>query len=189
MTCAPSPGKFNVVSGRTFTVRSPCRIADLHTLVEPPAHGTLTPTSDGFIYQSHAGYVGPDAFTYTSTRRGRVSEPIRAELNVVAPRVKTAAPKFTVAPGRLRLDRHGRVTLRGTCDRECTVKVRVRVKLTSGRVVNGRLVGGHASAGGQVKLVLKRGKLPPRRKVAWARISGTAVGADGRERAVRLTLR
>jgi hypothetical protein len=69
------------------------------------------------------------------------------------------------------------------------VRLRVRVKLTSGRIVNGRLVQARASAGGQVKLALQRGKLPPRRKVAWMRVSGTAVGADGRERAVKLTLR
>ena len=120
---------------------------------------------------------------------GRTSEVMRVDLNVIPPRLKPGAPKLTLAAGVLKLDKRGRVTVRGTCDRECVVRLRVRVKLTSGRIVNGRLVRARASAGGQVKLVLQRGKLPPRRKVAWARVSGAAVGADGRERAVKLTLR
>lgn len=102
---------------------------------------------------------------------------------------RSAAPRLTLKGGRLKLDKRGRVTVRGTCDRACTVTLRVRVKLTSGRVIVGRAVRAQAAAGGAVKLRLRRGALPPRRKVAWARVSGKVVGADGRSRAVRIKLR
>lgn len=189
LSCHSLMSVITLTQARLTRVPQRCPGAVSFELVTPPAHGTVT-TGPFLSYQSAAGYVGPDSFTYRALgAEGRTSEVVRVDLNVIPPWVKPGAPKLTLAAGVLKLDKRGRVTVRGTCDRECVVRLRVRVKLTSGRIVNGRLVRARASAGGQVKLVLQRGKLPPRRKVAWARVSGAAVGADGRERAVKLTLR
>ena len=189
LSCHSPISVITLRQARLTRVPQRCPGAVTFELVTPPAHGTVT-TGPFLSYQSAAGYVGPDSFTYRALgAEGRTSEVVRVDLNVIPPWVKPGAPKLTLAAGVLKLDKRGRVTVRGTCDRECVVRLRVRVKLTSGRIVNGRLVRARASAGGQVKLVLQRGKLPPRRKVAWARVSGAAVGADGRERAVKLTLR
>ena len=189
VACSSPLSVVTVIQGRSVRMPYYCAGASHFELVSPPAHGTVT-TAPAVAYQSVAGYVGPDSFSFRAvSASGRTSDVIRVDLNVIAPRVKPAAPKLTLAPGTLKLDKRGRVTVRGTCDRECVVRLRVRVKLTSGRIVNGRLVRARASAGGQVKLALQRGKLPPRRKVAWMRVSGMAVAADGRERAVKLTLR
>ena len=142
-------------------------------------------------YRAPGGYVGPDTFTFraVSSRDGRASAPVRVTLSVVPGTGRPKAPTLTLTGGTLKLDKRGRVTVRGTCDRACIVSLRVRVKLRSGRVISGRLVRAQAAAGGAVTLKLRRGKLPARRKIAWVRVSGKAVGADARSRAVLIRLR
>ncbi|MDA0181450.1 hypothetical protein OJ997_14190 [Solirubrobacter phytolaccae] len=191
---SPTSSPLTVQTARSTSVGYSCHVGVDHMeLVDAPAHGTVTIASGtrrAVSYRSAAGYVGPDTFTFRAvSREGRVSAPIRVTVAVVAAMPRPAAPKLTLAAGTLKLDRRGRVTVRGTCDRACTVSLRVRVKLGSGRVISGRLVRAQAAAGGAVTLRLKRGTLPPRRTVAWARVSGKAVGADGRTRGVRIKLR
>jgi hypothetical protein len=159
-------------------------------VVEPAAHGTATVDRSVVVYTPARDYAGPDTFAYRWIGRdGGSSDTMRVTLNVIAAPPRPAAPRFILVPGRLRLDRRGRVTVAGTCDRACTLTLRVRIKLHTGRVIEGRTVRANAGAGGAVKLRLRRGKLPARRKVAWARVSGQATGADGRTRAVLLKLR
>ena len=87
------------------------------------------------------------------------------------------------------MDRRGRTLLRGTCDRSCVVKLRVRVKLDSGRTVNGKFVTALAQPGGAIRLRLTRGKVPVKRRIASARIAGTLRGPDGRTRAFKVSVR
>ena len=102
--------------------------------------------------------------------------------------VRSAAPKLTVRT-RPRLDRRGRATLRATCDRSCVVKLRLRLKLDTGRTVDGRAATASAPAGGAVRLRLSRGKVPPKRRIASARIVGKVRGPDGRERTFTQSVR
>ncbi|RKQ91326.1 WD40 repeat protein [Solirubrobacter pauli] len=190
----PAATPLTVTTDRASSVAYSCSagVARME-LVEAPAHGAVTIGAGGrraLTYRSAAGYVGPDTFTFRAvSRSGGVSAPVRVTVDVVARAPRPAAPRLTLTGGKLRLDKRGRVTVRGTCDRACIVSLRVRVKLTSGRVISGRRVRAQAAAGGAVKLKLRRGALPPRRKVAWVRVSGKAVGADGRSRAVLIKLR
>jgi hypothetical protein len=75
------------------------------------------------------------------------------------------------------MERHGRTRLRGRCNYACTVAIRVRTRLTTGRVIRGPLVKRTAPAGGTLDIRLKRGKLPPRRRAARSAIAGTVKGS------------
>lgn len=179
---------------RPLSIAHTCRsFVERVELVDAPAHGAVTVGAGPrfpLSYRSVPGYVGQDTFSFRAVGRdGSHGAPVRVTVDVVAGPVKAAAPRLTLTGRKLKLDKRGRVTVRGTCDRACIVSLRVRVKLTSGRVISGRRVRAQASAGGAVKLKLRRGALPPRRKVAWVRVSGRAVGADGRSRAVLIKLR
>jgi hypothetical protein len=91
--------------------------------------------------------------------------------------------------GRPRLDPTGHVVLRGTCDRACTVTLRVRLTLNTGRTVEGRAVSASAPAGGALKLRLARGRIPARRRVVKARVIGRLAGADGLTRSFTLSVK
>jgi hypothetical protein len=87
----------------------------------------------------------------------------------------TAAPLFSLK-GVPRMDRQGRTRLRARCNDACAVAVRVRTRLTTGRVIRGPLTKRSVPAGGTLNVRLARGKLPPRRRVARSTIVGTVTG-------------
>jgi hypothetical protein len=188
VTCS-SPPKLNVRTTRSLNVGLRCSQHVRFELVEPPAHGVADPFFAGFSYRPAPGYVGPDAFTVRGVADdGRTSPPVRINVDVVPGYVRPAAPKLTVS-GVPALDRRGRVVLRGICDRACTVSARVRVRLHTGRVIDGRTVSAQAAESRTVTLALKRAKLPRHRRVVRVSIRGEITGADGRARTLDVTVK
>ena len=92
----------------------------------------------------------------------------------VRQRPAPTAPLFTLS-GVPRMDRQGRTLLRARCSYACAVAVRVRTRLTTGRVIRGPLVKRSVPAGGTLNVRLRRGTLPPRR-AARSTIVGTVTG-------------
>jgi len=76
--------------------------------------------------------------------------------------------------------------LRSRCAR---LSLRLRSRLHTGKVVQGRIVKHVSAAGAPFSLRLARGTIPARRRVVGVRIAGTLTGADGLKRNFTLTLR
>src|SRR5690349_11376112 len=135
------------------------------SITRGPEHGTLA----GARYTPAAGFSGQDSVLYQASAGGFASNVARATyLNAIA------------AP---RLDRHGRGWLRARCDLDCTVKLRLTVRLRSRRTIEGRALERRLTAGAILRLRLRG----PRRKLlrsAWIR--GTVTGADGRRRSFKI---
>jgi len=121
---------------------------------------------------------------FRARRGAETSEIATLTVNVTPP---PAAPKLNVI-GQPELDRHGRVRLRATCDRACSVSLRVIIRLNSQRVLRGRVVKASAPAGKTLRLKLQRARLPRHRRIVAARIAGTLTGPDGLHRNFTLTL-
>jgi hypothetical protein len=190
----PATRRMTAIAGWVTLVPLTCTGLNVrYELLEPPANGTVAHAGSGRLtYQARSGFAGQDTFTYRAIdSRGLTSATGRVNVTVTAPRprpVRPAAPKLTVL-GTPRLDRRGRALLQARCDRACTVKLRLRVTLHTGRMVSGRAVTANAPAGGTVSLRLKRGKVPARRRIRRVSVVGFVRGADGRERNFSLALR
>jgi hypothetical protein len=179
----PASRALTVFAGRAVPLSLNCPRAVRYEIVDPPAHGSLNLLDQ---YTPAPGFAGQDSVGYRAySDTGAVSPVARVVITVVP---KAVAPTLVVASVP-RLDRHGRATVRGTCDRACVVWLHVRVSLRGGRVVNGRSVEASAPAGGAVTLRPRRGRLPAHARIARVRILGRVRGTDGRERVVRLALR
>jgi hypothetical protein len=179
----PESRALTVLAGRAVPLVLDCSRAVRYEIVDPPAHGTLTLVGQ---YLPAPGFAGQDTVGYRAfSATGAVSPVARVVITVVP---RAVAPTLVVGAVP-RLDRHGRTTVHGTCDRACVVWLHVRVSLRGGRVVNGRAVRASAPAGGAVRLRLRRGRLPAHARVVRVRILGRVRGSDGRERAVRLAPR
>jgi Tol biopolymer transport system component len=191
----PASYSITTVAGRRTAVLPGCT-ANLflrYEVVSPPAHGTATSASfHGIAYEASATFSGEDSFTYRAVDLAGDASAVARVVVTVTPKPprppKPAAPSFAVQ-GTPRLDRRGRTLLRGTCDRACTVKLRLRLKLHTGRTVDGRAVTASAVAGGRIAIRLTRAKLPARRRVVAARVIGTLTGTDGRTRSFSATVR
>ena len=187
----PASTPITTVAGRQAVVQPDCPGALRYEVVSQPAHGSVAVAGSirTLVYRPAATFTGEDSFTYRATDvRGNASAVSRVVITVVPKPLKPAAPKLAVR-GAPRLDRRGRVALRGTCDRACVVKLRVRIKLNTGRVVDGRSITASAPAGGHVSVRLKRGKVPARRRIVSVRVIGRLRGPDGRARAFTQTVR
>jgi WD40 repeat protein len=173
----------NAVAGQYVQIAVACPGADRLELVETPAHGTAGASLGRISFRPVSTFAGTEVIRFRA-RHGRDVSEVATVTVTVAP--KPAAPTLTA----LKVPRlASSVRLRATCDRACTVSLRVSVRLNTGRVVKGKLVRRSAPAGGTMTLRLARGKLPPRRRVAKARIVGTVKGPDGLSRAFSLTLK
>jgi hypothetical protein len=162
-------------NGRSISIGTQPR--DL-AILSQPVHGTvsITPAANHqLVYRSVAGYTGPDTFMARAASFGEPSNDITVTVNVGPTLASLAAPKLNVT-GQPKLDRHGRVVLRGTCTNACTAALRVSIRLNTGRVLKGRVVKASAPAGGTVRIRLQRAKLPRHRRIVAARISGTLTG-------------
>jgi hypothetical protein len=179
----PASRAVSAFAGRAVALSLHCFRAVRYEIVDPPAHGSLNPLGQ---YTPAPGFAGQDSVGYRAfSAEGAVSAVARIVITVVP---KPAAPTLAVTAVP-RLDRHGRATVQGTCDRACVVWLHVRVSLRGGRVVNGRSVNASAPAGGAVTLRLRRGRLPAHARIVRVRILGRVRGTDGRERVVLLALR
>jgi hypothetical protein len=179
----PASHALTVFAGRAVPLSLHCFRAARYEIVDPPAHGSLNLLGQ---YTPAPGYTGQDTVGYRAFSAEGAASPVARVVITVLPRF--AAP--TLAVGAVpRLDRHGRTTVRGTCDRACAVWLHVRVSLRGGRVVNGRSVEASAPSGGAVTLRLQRGRLPRRARIVRVRILGRVRGSDGLQRVVRLALR
>ena len=154
------------------------------TVTRGPEHGTLT----GARYTPASGFSGSDSVLYRASAGGVASNVARVTIYVV-PRVTPAAPApparapYLSAVSEPRLNRLGRGWLRARCDLDCTVKLRLTVRLRTGKKVNGRALERKLAAGTLLRLRLRA----PKRKLlrsAWVR--GTVTGADGRRRSFRI---
>jgi hypothetical protein len=156
------------------------------TIARGPEHGTLA----GGRYTPAAGFTGSDSVLYRATAGGAVSNTGRVTIFVVP----VAAPAAQ-APGRApylsalvtpRLDRHGRGWLRARCDLDCTVKLRLTVRLRSHRTIDGRALERRLKSGVLLRLRLRA---PQRKRLRSAWVRGTVTGADGRRRSFRIPVR
>jgi len=155
------------------------------SITRGPEHGTLA----GARYTPAAGFSGQDSVLYQASAGGFASNVARVTIYVVA-RVTPASqpPSPARAPylnaiAAPRLDRHGRGWLRARCDLDCTVELRLTVRLRSRRTIEGRALERRLTAGAILRLRLRG----PRRKLlrsAWIR--GTVTGADGRRRSFKI---
>jgi hypothetical protein len=152
-------------------VRLGSRPTDMAILTQP-AHGTAWIEGQRMLYRAAAGYVGADTFSVRAASGSMTSNDITVTVNVTPTLAALAAPKLTVL-GKPKLDKHGRVVLRGTCTNVCDVALRVIVRLNTQRVLKGRIVKASAMPGATVRLRLQRAKLPKHRRIVSARISGT----------------
>jgi hypothetical protein len=82
-----------------------------------------------------------------------------------------------------RLDRRGRGWLRARCDADCTVSLRLVVRLRGGASIDGRALTRRLAAGAVIRLGLRA---PERRRVRSAWVRGAVTGAGGRRRSVRI---
>jgi hypothetical protein len=141
-------------------------------ILTQPAHGIAWIEGQRMLYRAAAGYVGADTFGVRAASGSMTSNDITVTVNVTPTLAALAAPKLTVL-GKPKLDKHGRVVLRGTCTNVCDVALRVIVRLNTQRVLKGRIVKASAMPGATVQLHLQRAKLPKHRRIVSARISGT----------------
>ncbi len=161
-------------SGRTLTV----------IVVKPPDHGTLS----GRRYTPASGFTGEDSLLYKASNGASESALTRLTLFVVPRPVPIASPPpppprrapFLSAMAKPRLDRSGRVLLRASCDQDCTLKLRLMVRLRS-RTVRGPFV---TKSGRTFTLHLRLHKPVRSIKTAW--VTGTVRNRTGDTRAVKL---
>lgn len=177
----------NAVAGKGVTTDVLCPGATAVDVIDGPAGGGwhAVAVRDGRIsLRAPTTFAGTKLIHFRARRGSETSEIGTLTLNVTPP---PAAPKLSVI-GQPRLDRDGRVRLRATCDRACSVSLRVIIRLNTQRVLRGRVVKASAQAGGTVRLRLRRAKLPRHRRIAAARIAGTLKGPDGLQRNFTLSL-
>ncbi len=157
------------------------------TVTRGPEHGTLA----GARYTPAAGFSGQDSVLYRANAGGASSNVGRVTIFVVPRTVAAAQAPPARAPylsalATPRLDRHGRGWLRARCDLDCTLKLRLTVRLRSHKTIDGRLLQRRLAAGVLLRLSLRA----PQRKLlrsAWVR--GTVTGADGRRRTFRIPVK
>jgi hypothetical protein len=87
------PDSYSVLAGETLTVSaasgvtsndvSPLGLPLIAIVTQPPAHGTLTLSTDGaFEYRPAAGFFGNDSFTYRVSAGGSQSPPATVSISV-----------------------------------------------------------------------------------------------------------
>ena len=187
VTCSATP--LSVRSGQSGGTRIACSSGFVRTyeIAGAPAHGTASVVNSRIVtYRAADGYTGADSFTVKVTG-SNFAETVTVNVTVTPTLQALAAPKLNVS-GQPRLDRRGRVTLRGTCTNTCLAELRVIVRLNTGRVLKGRVVKALSLAGQTLKLHLRRAKLPRHRRIVSARIAGTLTGINGQKRNFTLSL-
>ncbi len=131
----PESLALTTLSGRAAMVTPKCTGGGLlrNELVAPPAHGSVAVAAvRGLAYTPAPGFSGEDTFTYRAIDHlGAASATARVVVTVNPTPPKPAAPKLAVN-GTPRLDRRGRTLVQGTCDRACSVTLRLRLKLHTG---------------------------------------------------------
>ncbi|WP_028061726.1 TolB family protein [Candidatus Solirubrobacter pratensis] len=105
----------------------------------------------------------------------------RLPVPVVAPPPPRAP--YLSALSTPRLDGKGRGWLLVRCDADCTVSLRLVVKLHGGRTIDGRPLSRRLRARAVMRL---RMRAPERRRLVRAWVRGTVKGEDGRKRSVRI---
>jgi Bacterial Ig domain/WD40-like Beta Propeller Repeat len=173
-TFACSAAPLSVRSGQSNVVSIRCDNggANAYEVATSPAHGSAQVVGARHVtYRAADGYTGPDSFTVRVSGSGR-SATVTVNVTVTPTFAALAAPKLNVV-GQPQLDRHGRLTLRATCTRACSVALRVIIRLNTQRVLKGRIV---KATGTTFKLRLQRAKLPRHRRIVAARIAGTITG-------------
>ncbi len=157
------------------------------TVTRGPGHGTLS----GTRYTPAAGFSGSDSVLYRASAGGAASNVGRVTIYVL-PRPATVAQApparapYLSALTTPRLDKHGRGWLRARCDLDCTVKLRLTVRLRSHKTIDGRTLQRRLAAGALLRLRLRA---PQRRLLRSAWVRGTVTGADGRRRSFRIPVR
>jgi hypothetical protein len=154
------------------------------TVTRGPEHGTLT----GARYTPAAGFSGSDSVLYRASAGGASSNVGRVTIYVV-PRTVTAAQApparapYLSALATPRLDKHGRGWLRARCDLDCTVKLRLTVRMRSHKSIDGRVLRRRLAADVLLRLRLRA---PQRKLLRSAWVHGTVTGTDGRRRSFRI---
>jgi len=177
----------NAVAGKSVTTDVLCPGGTAIEVLDGPAGGgwNAGAVRDGRIsFRAPTTFVGTKVIHFRARRGTETSEIATLTVTVTPP---PAAPKLNVI-GQPQLDRRGRVVLRATCDRACSVSLRVIIRLNSQRVLRGRIVKASAPAGKTLRLRLQRARLPRHRRIAAARIAGTLTGSDGLHRNFTLSL-
>jgi hypothetical protein len=183
-----SDATLTAVAGSIVTTNLVCPGATRIALLDAPTGGgwNVGAGRDGKMsFRAPSTFAGTKLIHFRASRANGETSEVATLTVTVTP--KPAAPKLSVV-GKPKLDRHGRVVLRATCDRACSVSLRVIMRLNTQRVLRGRVVKASAPAGGTVRLRLARAKLPRHRRIAAARIAGTLTGPDGLHRNFSLSL-
>jgi Tol biopolymer transport system component len=149
-----------------------------------PEHGTLA----GTRYTPAAGFTGADSVLYRASAGGAASNVGRVTIYVVAAAAPAAQPPPARAPylsalASPRLDARGRGWLRARCDLDCTVKLRLTVRLRTHQRIDGPALVRQRKAGALLRLRLRA---PERQRLASAWVRGTVTGTEGRRRAFRI---
>ncbi len=167
------------LGGCTDSARRPLSVS----VTRGPEHGTLA----GTRYTPAAGFSGQDAILYRASAGGATSNVARVTIFVVprmvAPSQTPPHAPFLSALAPPRLDRRGRGWLRVRCDLDCTVRLRLTVRLRGHRSIAGRVLERHLAAGALLRLRLRA---PQRRSIRSAWVRGTVTGADGHRRSFRI---
>jgi Tol biopolymer transport system component len=153
-------------------------------VVSGPAHGTVT----GGRYIPAPGWTGQDVVVYRAGNGFALSGLARIVITVV-PRLVAPAPQgapYLSALAAPRLDARGRGTLRVSCDQDCTVTLRLVVRLRTHRTIDGRPLTRKLAAGRPLAFKLRA---PPRRRVKSAWVTGTVANAAGAERSFKIPVR
>jgi hypothetical protein len=162
-------------AGRTLSI----------AIAKAPDHGTLA----GARYTPAAGFSGQDTVLYRAGNGLATSNLARVTVYVLPRTVAATSPRpparapYLTALAAPRLDRRGRGSLRVRCDADCSVALRLVVRLRSHRRIDGRMLK-RSLASGRVLTLQLRG--PARRLVRSAWVTGTVADAAGRRRPVKL---
>jgi Tol biopolymer transport system component len=162
-------------SGRPLTV----------AIARGPEHGTLA----GARYTPAPGFSGQDAILYRASNGPALSNLARVVVYVLGRTVPASpppppprAPYLSALEAPL-LDRRGRGSLRLRCDADCSVRLRLVVRLRSRRRIDGPALERALRAGLVLTLELRG---PARRLIRSAWVTGTVIDAAGRRRSFKI---
>jgi dipeptidyl aminopeptidase/acylaminoacyl peptidase len=150
-------------------------------VVSGPVHGTLS----GDWYVPAPGWTGQDMVVYRAGNGYALSALAHIAIAVAAPagaRAPRPAP-YLSALAAPRLDARGRGTLRVSCDQDCTITLRLVVRLRTHHTITGRALTRTLPAGRALAFQLRA---PPRRRVYSAWVTGTAANPAGAKRSFKI---
>jgi|GEM_PF-5786760 len=176
----------DAVAGEPITISVSCPLSAAGYFVSVAAYGRASlatsarPTAAGtaaVTYTPQPSFAGVETIGYGATI-GSGPAALRSA-GTITIHVTRPVPRL-IAVSLSRLDGKRRVRLRTACEHACTVSLRLRGRLASGRVVLGARVHVHAGAGRRIDRRLTLAGLRRTAKLVSVRLVGTLTGDDER---------